>query len=106
MSKMGCLCGGIIRNHSCPCPTEGCILREEDQQGYYDGVGLDITAFFEAVRDGRRSAWIELYFSLQYPDMIRRYCTGHYPPPRAAILPVGGRMRAMWTALGSASAWR
>ena len=67
MSKMGCLCGGIIRNNLVPCPTEGWILRDQDQDAYYDDACRDIAAFFAAVHAGRREAWIAEFFSPQYP---------------------------------------
>jgi hypothetical protein len=67
MSKMACLCGGLISNTLCPCPTEGWILREQDQEGYYDATSRDIAAFFAAIQSGRRNDWIAGFFSRQYP---------------------------------------
>ena len=67
MSKMGCRCGGIIRDHRIPCSTEGWILRDEDQESYYDEACRDVVAFFAAVRAGNRDAWIGEFFSRQYP---------------------------------------
>lgn len=66
MSKMACLCGGIIRDNLIPCPTEGLILRDQDQDAYYADASRDISAFFDAVRGGRREAWIVDYFSAKY----------------------------------------
>jgi len=70
MSKMACRCGGIIRDNLIPCPTEGWILRDQDQDVYYDLVCRDIAAFFSAVHAGRRDAWIVEFFSPQYPTKL------------------------------------
>jgi hypothetical protein len=67
MSKMACLCGGLISDTVCPCPTEGWILRDQDQEGFYENASRDIVAFFAAVQSGRRNDWIVEYFSRQYP---------------------------------------
>ena len=67
MSKMVCLCGGLISDTVCPCPTEGWILRDQDQEGFYETTSRDIAAFFAAVQAGRRNDWIVEYFSRQYP---------------------------------------
>ena len=66
MSKMACLCGGTISDTLYPCPTEGWILRNQDQEPYYDGTSKDIAAFFAAIQAGRRNEWIAEYFSPQY----------------------------------------
>ena len=70
MSKMACLCGGTISNTLCPCPTEGWILRDQDQERYYDGTSKDIAAFFAAIQAGRRNNWIAEYFSREYPGDV------------------------------------
>jgi hypothetical protein len=70
MSKMACLCGGVISDALCPCPTEGWILREQEQETFQEVVGKDVTAFFTAVRAGRRDAWIVQFFSPQYPTEV------------------------------------
>ena len=70
MSKMACLCGGVISNGLCPCPTEGWILRDQDQEGCNERTSRDIAAFFEAIRGSRRNAWIAEYFSPQYPSDV------------------------------------
>ena len=70
MSKMACLCGAVINNSLCPCPTEGWILRDQDQEGYYEGTSQDIAAFFAAIQSGRRSDWIAEYFTSQYPREV------------------------------------
>ena len=67
MSKLGCRCGNIISDILAPCPTEGWILRDQDQEAYEDGVCQDIAAFFRAVTAGDRVAWIGGFFGPNYP---------------------------------------
>jgi hypothetical protein len=70
MSKMACLCGGVISNTLYPCPTEGWILRDQDQERFYDAASRDIAAFFSASHAGRRDAWIAEYFSPRFPKDV------------------------------------
>jgi hypothetical protein len=70
MSKMVCLCGGIISDTLVPCPTEGWILRDQDQDDYREAVGRSIASFFAAVRAGHRDAWLAEFFSSQYPTEV------------------------------------
>jgi hypothetical protein len=70
MSKMACHCGGVISDTLVPCPTEGCILRDQDQEAFYDGACRDIMAFFRAIQAGRREQWIAEFFSPHYPTDI------------------------------------
>ncbi len=70
MLRWRALCGGTISNTLCPCPTEGWILRDQDQEPYYEGTSKDIAAFFTAIQAGRRNDWIAKYFSQQYPNDV------------------------------------
>ena len=67
MSKMGCICGGMISNTLCPCPTEGWLLRDQDQDELYNVSARDVAAFFAAIQSGRRDEWIKEFFTPQYP---------------------------------------
>ena len=69
MSKMACLCGGVLRNNTIPCPTEGWLFRDQAQDAYHFGACRDIAAFMAAALAGRRAAWIAAYFSPEYPDV-------------------------------------
>jgi hypothetical protein len=62
MSTMACRCGRVIRDTVYPCPTEGWLLREQDQERFQEAVGRDIAAFFAAVYSGCRDAWIREFF--------------------------------------------
>jgi hypothetical protein len=68
MSKMVCRCGNVISGTLVPCPTEGGILRDQDQEPYQDKVGEDIAAFFSAVAAGQRESWIANFFGPHYPS--------------------------------------
>jgi hypothetical protein len=70
MSKLGCLCGGVISDVACPSPTEGWILRDQDQDHYNNVTARDIAAFFSAVQAGSRDAWIAGFFSPEYPTDV------------------------------------
>jgi hypothetical protein len=67
MSKMACPCGNVISDSQYPLPTEGWILREQDQLSFQDAVVQDIESFFAAAFGGRREAWLRDYFSFMYP---------------------------------------
>lgn len=64
MSKMSCRCGHVISDTLIPCPTEGWLLRDQDQDLYYDGASAD---FFRALGAGRRAEWLAEFFGPQYP---------------------------------------
>ena len=70
MSKMACRCGAIISDTAVPCPTEGWIRRDQDQDDYFGTVSRDIVAFFAAVDAGQRESWIKGHFSPMYPSDI------------------------------------
>lgn len=83
MSKMACRCGAVISDVVTPTPTEGWLYRDEDLDEYYDEMSRDITAFFTAVREERRGAWIGQFFSPEYPadlpdvEIVQDIITSH-----------------------------
>ena len=70
MGRMAGLCGGTIRDHLIPCPTEGWVLRDQDQDAFLDAASQEIPGFVAAVREGRRREWIGQRFTPQYPADI------------------------------------
>jgi len=66
MSRMTCLCGGSISDSLHPCPTLGWIVREQDEEGFFEGAARDIAAFIAAVHSGQRDAWIAEFFSPRF----------------------------------------
>jgi hypothetical protein len=71
MGKIGCECGGVLSNSICPSPTNGAILREQDEQQFYSRVARDITAFIRSVAAGDRTSWIQSFFTPTYPTDLR-----------------------------------
>lgn len=70
MSMIACLCGGTIRDNLIPCATEGWILRDQDEEAYYDQACREIARFVAAIRAGQRDTWIAEFFSAQYPAEV------------------------------------
>jgi hypothetical protein len=70
MSKMACPCGGIISDTQVPSPTEGWILRCQDQEAYEAALARDIDSFYAAKDAGKRNEWLNTFFSTQYPTAM------------------------------------
>jgi hypothetical protein len=70
MSKLGCVCGHVIRDQTDNVPHKAKFVRDQDFGDYSDKYMDDISAFIEAVKDGRRNEWIKKYFSETYPTNI------------------------------------
>jgi hypothetical protein len=70
MSKMACRCGRFISDVISPSPTEGFLVREQDEEAFYGRVARDITAFFKAVAAGERTSWIQGFFAPTYPTAL------------------------------------
>jgi hypothetical protein len=68
MSTLSCRCGATVRDHLIPCPTEAWLVRDLD--AHRDAAARDVAAFFTAAHEGRRDAWIEAYFSPEYPTDV------------------------------------
>lgn len=67
MSKMGCVCGAIISDVVGPCATEGEVLGDQPDEQFYRDFTASLTGFLEAVREGRRDAWLIQKFGEIYP---------------------------------------
>ena len=67
MSKFKCLCGETISDTHYPRPTAGVIVKQMDEEKFYDRVSASIAEFMSAVADGRRDQWITSRFGDQYP---------------------------------------
>ena len=66
MSKLGCVCGHVIRDNTMNIPYKAIFLRDQDWNSYTDYRG-DIDSFLEALKNGNREKWISDYFSKSYP---------------------------------------
>jgi hypothetical protein len=82
MSKLGCVCGHVIRDQTDFIPYKARFVRDQDDENYHAYVD-DVAAFIEAVKGNSRAQWIRRYFSDSYPidipnshivnDIITRY---------------------------------
>jgi hypothetical protein len=66
MSKLGCVCGHIIRDQTDNIPYKARFIRDQDYEQFY-AYAEDIASFIEAIKIGQRAQWIEKYFSDSYP---------------------------------------
>jgi hypothetical protein len=71
MGKMNCECGGVLSDSIYPSPTNGAILREQEEQEFYSRVARDITGFLRSVDAGDRTSWIRNFFNPGYPSDLR-----------------------------------
>ncbi len=67
MSKFKCLCGETISDTHYPRPTAGAIVKQMDEEKFYDRVSASIAEFMSAVAAGHRDQWIKSRFGDQYP---------------------------------------
>lgn len=82
MSKLGCVCGHVIRDQTDDIPYKARFIRDQDYEGFYAYTD-DIAAFIAAIEAGQRTEWIRRYFSNSYPadlpnasivsDIVSRY---------------------------------
>ncbi|HEX6987225.1 MAG TPA: hypothetical protein VF170_17740, partial [Planctomycetaceae bacterium] len=66
MSSMRCACGGTISNIEVPCPTEGWLYGEQDNDRFREDVSARIAGFVAAVREGQRGEWVAETFGESY----------------------------------------
>ena len=67
MSKLECQCGNIISDDIYPSPSEGMIIREQDENFVFEGIAKSVAEFINAVAIGKREEWIEGFFKKGYP---------------------------------------
>ncbi len=88
MSKLGCECGSVISDTTDNIPYKGSIIRDQDDEALYDSVANDISAFIEALLQGKGEEWVRSYFLSGYPvdnikneevvsDIISRHLLSH-----------------------------
>jgi hypothetical protein len=65
MSKLGCVCGHVIRDQTDDISYKARFIRDQDYEGFYAYVE-DIAAFIVATQAGQRNQWIRQYFSDSY----------------------------------------
>ena len=70
MSKLGCRCGNIISDTVYPCPTEGDLTGQQDNERLQDESIKAVGSFVAALLGGRREEWIRTFFLSGYPQDI------------------------------------
>ena len=69
MSKLGCICGHVIRDQTDFIPYKARFIRDQDDESYHAYID-DIAAFIDAIKANKRDQWIRNYFSGSYPTDI------------------------------------
>ena len=67
MGKLGCKCGYVISDNTDYQPHAGSILKDQDEERYFDGASKYIASYLAAVVGCKREDWIRDYFSEGYP---------------------------------------
>jgi hypothetical protein len=67
MSKMKCICGNVISDVVCPCPTEGWLTGDQDRERLQAESFAAIKSFLAALIAGRKEEWIRGFFLPIYP---------------------------------------
>jgi hypothetical protein len=67
MSKMACICGNVISDVVCPCPTEGWLTGDEDRERFQSESSAAVKSFLTALVAGRKEEWIRSFFFSGYP---------------------------------------
>lgn len=66
MSKLGCICGHVIRDQTDFIAYKARFVRDQDDENYHTYTN-DVAAFIEAIKADKRAEWIRNYFSNSYP---------------------------------------
>ena len=69
MSKLGCVCGHVIRDQTDNLPYKGLIIRDKHYDRDFDVVLDEIAAFMQAVQQGKRHEWLATRFSENYANL-------------------------------------
>jgi hypothetical protein len=64
--KFACECGQVIRDQTDYLPYKASVLRDEDDERFWDGVNGALAAFVAAVGAGCRDAWVAEHFGPDY----------------------------------------
>ncbi len=70
MSKLACHCGNIISNSVYPCPTEGDLTSQQDNERLQNESTKSVGEFVAALLADRRREWIRGFFLTGYPEDI------------------------------------
>ena len=64
--KFACECGHVIRDQTDYLPYKASVLRDQDDERFWDGVNDALAAFVAAVGAGRRDTWVTERFGPDY----------------------------------------
>jgi hypothetical protein len=67
MSKLACVCGNVISNVVCPCPSEGLLIGDQDHDRLLAESHAALKSFLAALVAGRKEEWIRGFFAPEYP---------------------------------------
>ena len=67
MSKFLCSCGHIIVDQTDHLPYKGEILKDEDQEEFWETITKGFTEFLELAVINKRQEWIDKSFGAGYP---------------------------------------
>jgi hypothetical protein len=67
MSKLGCICGHVIRDQTDFIPYKARFLRDQDDESHAAYIEV-VNTFIEAIKTGKRAQWITNHFSAGYPS--------------------------------------
>lgn len=67
MSKLGCICGHVIRDQTDQLPYKGRILRDFDECSVFDSMNQACESLVAAVMAGDRESWLQEHFLDGYP---------------------------------------
>jgi hypothetical protein len=69
MSKLGCICGHVIRDQTDSIPYKARFIRDQDDEAHSDYIEI-VNTFIEAIKVNKRTQWITNYFSATYPTTL------------------------------------
>lgn len=67
MSKLGCICGHVIRDQTDRLPYKAGFLRDFDREMVFDAIERECESLVAAVVVGDREAWLQRHYGGIYP---------------------------------------
>jgi hypothetical protein len=57
MSKLGCRCRNVIRDHTDYLPYKGQVLKDQDREAFFEGVAGAMSEYVAGIRSGDLTEW-------------------------------------------------
>ena len=67
MSKLACPCGYVLSDAEYPSPTQGSIVRQQDEERIDNAFTQAVSSFLAALREGTKLSWLRDRFGDSYP---------------------------------------